>query len=103
MSRTESLYVELLEAFATDLRSKRKRLIFVSVNNDLNSFAKIRAGVQALHARNLLAYLPVEPWFERMANISSPEGRLRGEKAHQVIGARLAEYIQGFERAASAE
>lgn len=101
-SRSVSLYNELLEAFIADLHSKNKRVIFISVNNELDLFPEIKTSVQALHDRNLLEYLPVEPWFEGMENFGSPEGHVWGEKGHQVIGEQLAEHIMGFERAASA-
>jgi len=92
---TERFHVELLEAFAGDLAQRGTPLILISVNGHLEEFPFIWERVQQLDAQEKLLYVEVADWFGAMTDYSSQEGHLWGTKAHELIGNRLAEVVQG--------
>ncbi|GMU93237.1 MAG: hypothetical protein AMXMBFR4_22950 [Candidatus Hydrogenedentota bacterium] len=90
----ESVYNELLELFAHDLRESDIDFIVIDVDAQLDRFPGIKARVQSLHADGSLRYLDTVPWLAATSNYSSPEGHRWGAKAHQVIGEKLADSIR---------
>lgn len=90
----ETVYNELLELFAHDLREREINFVMIDVDAQLDKFPRTKARVQSLHAEGLLRYLDTVPWLAATSNYSSPEGHRWGVKAHQVIGVGLADSIR---------
>jgi hypothetical protein len=88
----EARYIELLDAFASDLQLHGIRLILISVNRQLDAFPHLRRRVEDLHARGQLEYVEVAEWLDADKNYTSPEGHPWGREAHRIIGSRLADY-----------
>jgi hypothetical protein len=86
----ETVYVELLDAFAARLHSEGRPLWFISVDHQLERFPHISAAIHDLEARGELRYIEVVDWLNGMPQYSSPEGHVWGTPAHKVIGEHLA-------------
>ncbi len=90
----QSLYNTLLETFANDLRNKNIPLLLIAVNNELLLFPHIFAKVKELDTQGRLRYYEVVDWLQGLEGYQSPEGHMWGQKAHQIIGEKLAEIIR---------
>ena len=93
-SAEQRVYVELLEAFAQDLHANGIKLIFLSVNGQLEGFPDIAAQVKRLQAEGILEYVDAADWLKGESEYSSPEGHLWGAKAHRIIGEHLGELVR---------
>ena len=93
-SAEERVYVELLTHFAESLHGSGVKLVFLSVNGQLEGFPEIAAEVRQLQEAGLLRYVDAAEWLEGESDYSSPEGHLLGVKAHRIIGERLAELVR---------
>ncbi len=92
----EAGYNELLAAFARDLKRRGIPLVMISVNGDLDTFPAIRETIASLAAEGALAYLETGDWFAGVTDYGTPEGHAWGEKAHRIVGERLAGYLRGM-------
>jgi hypothetical protein len=90
----ETLYNQLLETFARNLRKSGVRFLMIAVNGQLSRFPAIQLKIAELHEQDLLEYVEVIPWFEKGVDYASPEGHSWGAKAHAVLGQHLAEIIR---------
>lgn len=89
----ESLYIDLLDAFANDLKERKVDLILIAVNGALDRFPAIARRVGELDRAGRLHYVEVEGWFEGVSDYGSPEGHSWGAKAHRIVGENLARVI----------
>jgi hypothetical protein len=86
----EKVYVDLLMAFAAEMRERGTALWFISVDHNVEQFPHIAATVQELNARGDLRYIEVLDWLRGHEPYYSPEGHSWGEPAHKIIGEHLA-------------
>jgi len=93
----ESAYLELLSAFALDLRQRGIPLLVISVNGQLEGYPALVAGVARLNEAGTLHYVDVRPWFDGVTAYESPEGHSWGIKAHAILGAQLAEQVRALQ------
>lgn len=97
MRHAADKHVDLLLAFAQDLRRRGVRLLMISVNHQLDDWPTIAAAVADLDRRGVLDYVEVTPWFDDLGDVAdyrSPQGHIWGKAAHHRIGTRLAELLQ---------
>ena len=86
----QQVHVDLMEAFAGQLKSDGRHLILISVDRQLDQFPLVRQSVEDLRAHGALRYVEVEDWLDGMPFHASPEGHLWGTNAHHAIGDSLA-------------
>lgn len=72
------------------------RLLFLSVEDHLDSFPAICAAVHRLDAEGTLTWVDVAPWLEGRRDLGSPEGHPWGPEAHRILGAGLAGIVRGM-------
>ena len=89
----EKVHVELLTAFAAQMRAERRALWVISVDHQLKDFPHIDAAVRDLDARGDLKYIEVVDWLRGHEPYYSPEGHVWGAPAHQIVGEHLAAEI----------
>lgn len=89
----ERYYIDLLDLFATDLHVKGTQLLFISVNEDLESAPYVKKKVLELEANGVLDYIEVVDFFEGVVDFGTPEGHIWGKKAHQIIGEELSKIV----------
>jgi len=92
-SEEELLHVQLLEAFARDLKDRDVKLILISVNDQLDGFPYIYKSVEDLEEQGLLDYVDIVPLFHDFDDYASPQGHEWGTEAHRRIGEYLSQYI----------
>lgn len=90
----EAFYRELLELFAAKLKARNLPLIVIAVDHQLDQFPWIKETVMELDARDDITYLEVTDWLENIGKYQSVEGHVWGWRAHEVVGARLADYVR---------
>jgi hypothetical protein len=90
----QRVYIELISAFADDLHRSGVRLIFLTVNRQLQEFPAIDHAIHELADDRKLEFFDAASWLDGMVNFASPEGHLWGKPAHRVIGTRLAQIVQ---------
>ncbi len=95
LSNEESLYFQLLEAFARDLKTRESRLVILAVNRQLHACPALERKILDLQREDLLEYYDAADWLAGEKGYESPEGHLWGQKAHRIIGERLAGVILG--------
>lgn len=88
----EAVYIELLDAFATDLDHRGIPLVMISVDEQLSRFPHIEETVHRLDQEGKLTYLEVLDWLSGAGEYRSPEGHVWGPRAHAVIGRELGAY-----------
>jgi hypothetical protein len=86
----EKVHVELLTAFAAQMRAEGRALWVISVDHQLTDFPHIDAAVHDLETRGDLKYVEVVDWLHGHEPYHSPEGHMWGAPAHQIIGEHLA-------------
>jgi hypothetical protein len=91
---TETVYVELLDAFASHLHTEGRQLWFISVDDHLDQFPRIAAAIRDLDTSGDLRYIEVMDWLSGLPPYHSPEGHTWGTPAHKVIGEHLAAAVQ---------
>jgi len=90
----EEFYNELLEKFANDIHQKGIKFIFISVNDQLKTAENVAQKVKELNNKKIITYLETAGWFDiKDTSYHSPEGHPWGNKAHQVIGKKISDYI----------
>ena len=98
ISPHEDFHNSLLELFAKDLKRKGIGLILISVNGEnhgqIMNFPFIKQKVSELDSNGFLEYIEVAPWFKNVEDYGSPEGHSWGQKAHAILGYKLAEFIK---------
>lgn len=95
----EEFYNNLLDLFAKDLSGQGIKLVMISVNGHLDLFPLIRQKVAELNDNGYLQYIDVTSWFENVSDFGSPEGHDWGQKAHAIVGSKLAEVIRQLDGA----
>jgi lysophospholipase L1-like esterase len=93
-SEAEDYYIALLDLFARDLHKNGIKLIFISLNNDLEWFPKIKQTVMDLHREKMLFYYETSDWFHGVKDYGTPEGHAWGVKGHRIVGEKLARIIK---------
>jgi len=92
--REEALYCNLLETFSASLADEGVMLLFMPVNGHLQQFPNIAAEVVMLDLTNKkFRFIDTEQWFEGASDYGSVEGSEWGEKAHALVGRKLAALI----------
>jgi len=93
--RAETYYCELLTAFAGDLRSQGRRLIFFSVDGELEQSPAVKQCVLDLKGSGDLEFLDSREWFAGMdhSEYASPEGHDWGVTGHAIVAEQLFEHI----------
>lgn len=86
-------YNDLLTAFVDHLKSDDIEVIYIAVNDQLDYYPKVKDHVMALDQQELMDYVEVTDWFEGVTDYGSPEGHYWGEKAHAIVGDRLADLL----------
>lgn len=74
VSKAERNHVELLEAFANDLKSRGVELVMISVPGQLQKFRYITGKVEEFGQAGLLRYVEVRDWVGEKGLDESPEG-----------------------------
>lgn len=97
----EEFYRELLELFAENLGKNGVKLLFISVNHNLDKFPHIKQKIQELHKEGKIDYVDIIPWFNGISNYQSEEGHEWGRTAHEIIGRNLGNYIKEISRKAA--
>ncbi|MEA1997215.1 MAG: SGNH/GDSL hydrolase family protein [Gemmatimonadota bacterium] len=94
----QDIYIELLETFARDLKTRNTNLVMISVNGQLQEASKLYDFVLDLDGKGLVEYHEVVEWFMEVYRspdeYSSPEGHPWGVKGHKLVGERLAGVIE---------
>ena len=90
----EEFYDTLLTAFANDLNTHGIKLVFISVNNELDEFPHIKKNILSLYSEGKLHYVDTMPWFNNVVNYQSAEGHAWGREAHDIVGRNLATSIK---------
>ena len=92
--KAQQYYLNLLNVFAFDLKSRNITLVFFSVNKQLDAFPFIKGGVISMQQSGMISYLDTEQWFQIDNSFLAPDGHLWNAKAHTKIAAKLAENIK---------
>lgn len=84
VSKAETNHVELLEAFANDLRNRGVGLVMISVPGQLQKFPYITGKVEEFSRSGLLRYLEVRDWVGEKGLDKSPEGHWGPETVRSI-------------------
>ena len=91
--KRQTFYNELLDMFVKDLSRNGVTVLYISANNKLALFPKVKNMVLQLHREGRLQYIEVADWFEGIEDYGSSEGHIWGVKGHKIIGKRVAKII----------
>jgi hypothetical protein len=93
VTKTETNHVELLEAFANDLRSRGVGVVMISVPGQLQKFPYITQMVHEFTQSGLLRYVEVRDWVGEKGLDKSPEGHW-GPETLQSISQHLTALLE---------
>ncbi|MGI9418154.1 MAG: SGNH/GDSL hydrolase family protein [Geminicoccaceae bacterium] len=89
-------YNDLLTVFVEYLKSEGIGVMYIAVNDQLDFYPKVKDHVKALDDDGMIDYVEVADWFEGVTDYASPEGHYWGEKAHAIVGDKLADVISSL-------
>ena len=89
----QQFYIELLSAFAKDLKDAGVKLIVFSHEIDFRFSPKVDSHIRKLDESGMITYCPLDPWLEGKTDYESPEGHLLGTLGHKIAAQGLAVFL----------